>query len=344
MMIKLSFRKGGDKAFYTALKRSLKGQAWEVNAISTRPSNANTAGNGTSVRSGISGIMHAVETRAQTQDTHMSDALKDLEALMVKAKDMVKLAGELNERLTAVSAAPHPRLLGLAMENTPVTMDMIKDERIWVEELARELGGVLQGSRTGTRASEGTGGGMMKRRGIIALDEVWGGWNRARGVALIPPSTLVLVLPHLPTYTNPPIRALELPSSLKVLHAPEYAPGAFGDRIRAMLAIEEGGATATQDIGGRAGVPKSTLTSTSTTEIAQAEGITIALAEEMVQLVERDGGVSRDDGRCVIHERLSERSLEHDGDTGGGAGAWTGGGEVKWWINVFFGYVWDGQE
>lgn len=29
-MMKLSFRKGGDKAFYAVLKRSLMGKAWEV--------------------------------------------------------------------------------------------------------------------------------------------------------------------------------------------------------------------------------------------------------------------------------------------------------------------------
>jgi ESCRT-II complex subunit VPS36 len=45
---------------------------------------------------------------------------------------------------------------------------MIKDEDKWINELAKELAGVLKG--------------MMKDRGIIALDEVWGGWNRARGV------------------------------------------------------------------------------------------------------------------------------------------------------------------
>ena len=33
-MIKLSFRKGGDKAFYAVLKRSLMGKAWEVSIVS----------------------------------------------------------------------------------------------------------------------------------------------------------------------------------------------------------------------------------------------------------------------------------------------------------------------
>ena len=112
---------------------------------------------------------------------------------MAKAKDMVQLAAELNEKLTAVSSttttfssssltlvpSTEPEeatfirsslsQLGLQMANAPVTPDMMKDERKWIEELARELAGVLQG-------------GIMKERGIIALDEVWGGWNRARGV------------------------------------------------------------------------------------------------------------------------------------------------------------------
>lgn len=138
----------------------------------------------------------------------MEDALKDFEALTVKWRDMVKLAQELNERLTASStAAPAAAAagtgnadvmttqavepeeatfirsslaqLGLQMANAPVTLDMVRDERRWIDELARELAGVLQGSGGGGKdAREG----LMRRRGVVGLDEVWGGWNRARGV------------------------------------------------------------------------------------------------------------------------------------------------------------------
>lgn len=122
----------------------------------------------------------------------MDDALKDLDALMVKAREMVRLAGELNDRLTTVAeldassggadleTATFIRSslaqLGLRMTDVPVTLDMARDEKRWYEQLARELAGVLQG--TGGKS----GPGMMENRGIIALDEVWGGWNRARGV------------------------------------------------------------------------------------------------------------------------------------------------------------------
>ena len=57
---------------------------------------------------------------------------------------------------------------------------MIQDEKTWMEELARELARVLQGSWDD--GPEHKAGGIMKERGVIGLDEVWGGWNRARGV------------------------------------------------------------------------------------------------------------------------------------------------------------------
>jgi len=139
----------------------------------------------------IAGILQSVESSAQGQDMNLKSALQDLEALMIKARDMVQLAAGLNEKLNSVTidsnrssrnSTPIPRelpeeaifirsslaQLGLQVSNVPVTSDMITDEKKWVNELARELAEVL--------------GGMMRDRGIIALDEVWGGWNRARGV------------------------------------------------------------------------------------------------------------------------------------------------------------------
>jgi len=55
-------------------------------------------------------------------------------------------------------------------------------------------------------------------------------------------------------------------------------------------------------------------------DVAGEERLTVGLAGEMIGAVEADGEVCRDEG---------------------GTG---GGGEVRWWVNVFRGYVWDGQE
>lgn len=57
-------------------------------------------------------------------------------------------------------------------------------------------------------------------------------------------------------------------------------------------------------------------------------GLPVALVREMVESGEADGDFVRDDvGEAAI--------------VGGGSGT---GAEVRWWPNVFIGYVWDGQE
>ncbi|KAI0920303.1 hypothetical protein AcW1_002081 [Taiwanofungus camphoratus] len=277
-MIRLSFRKGGDKAFYGVLRRSLLGKGWEARGIgkgTTVDGSADSGSANATGLSGINGILRNVETTAATAQTDLDDALKDLEALMVKWKDMVRLAQDLNERLTAASSSPPSNSsslissstvssavtnteggmttmttqavepeeatfirsslaqLGLQMTNAPVTLDMIRDERRWIEELARELAGVLQ-DNGGRDKHEG----LMRKRGIVGLDEIWGGWNRARGVALIPPSTFLLVLPQLPNYTSPPIHMRTFQESgLSVLHTPPYTRAAFASRLVGLLTL-----------------------------------------------------------------------------------------------------------
>ena len=268
-----------------------------------------------------------MESSAQGRETHMKDALQDLEALRVKAKDMVKLAAELNEKLTITSPSRNSSepeeatfilsslsKLGLQMSNTPVTLDMMKDERKWFEELARELAGVLQATKAG----------IMKERGIIALDEVWGSWNRARGVgtssyqikiiqfmilylylktALIPPSTFLQVIPLLPAHTEPVIQHRAFPSGLNVLHTPPYTQAAFSARISSLLELSG---------------PKTTM------EIAAEENLTVSLVTEMMDAIEVDGAVCRDAA-----------------NSGSGSGTIS---EFRWWGNLFVDYIWDGPE
>ena len=70
-----------------------------------------------------------------------------------------------------------------------------------------------------------------------------------------------------------------------------------------------------------------------TIEVAQEEDLPIGLTQEMLDEVETDGEICRDDGGAGV-DMFSE-SL---GGSEGGAG-----GEVRYWVNIFRGYVWDGQ-
>ncbi|RXW13357.1 hypothetical protein EST38_g12496 [Candolleomyces aberdarensis] len=299
----------------------------------------------------------------------MQDALQDLEALRVKAKDMVRLAAELNDKLTAAAAAASSdnvnananvldepeeatfirnSLTQLGLQTTsnlgggaPVTLDMMKDkdERKWYEELARELARVLQGSPKGLMSG--------RRRGIVALDEVWGGWNRVRGIALLPPSTLLSTLPFLPSYTSPPIHTRTFSKSgLKVLHTPPYSRTAFSNRLAEFLVEHgyggggDGGGKTSLEVAmemrleGEGGEgPNDELGDGN--DMGLEGGISLPLAQEMIEEAEEDGDVCRDD--------VGLAGLFSSAAAGGTEGVGAGGLEVRWWPNLFVGYVWDGH-
>lgn len=107
---------------------------------------------------------------------------------------------------------------------------------------------------------------------------------------------------NLHQHTSPPLSTRQFPSGLTVLHTPEYSEREFAQRLIASL-TPDGGKT--------------------TSIIAQHEGLGLGLVWEMIQGVEQQGDVVRDEGSS--------------------AGAWGEGSEVRWWANIFVGYVWDGQ-
>ncbi|EJD05043.1 uncharacterized protein FOMMEDRAFT_105283 [Fomitiporia mediterranea MF3/22] len=333
----LSFRKGGDKAFYAALKTALQQKEWEVRWKSGGGSQSHLPSGLSGISKFICGILQNIDTTALRTERGMSDAFEDLEALMSKAQYMVRLAKGLNEQLTAASRNPNPNSngveplepeeatfvrsslgqLGLNMKNTAVTADMSNDERKYLDQLAAELASVLEGgSDIGPRRQgEEQKVGIMKKRGIIGLDEVWGGWNRARGVALISPEVMLKTLPFLPHYTTPPITTRILSSGLRVLHTPAYSIPAFSTRLVAQL-VTSGPRT--------------------TSRIAEDEALSVGLVEELVSEVEEKGDICREDPLTVM-------AVDAESGDGGGGGM-SVGIEVKWWPNVFVGYAWDGQE
>jgi ESCRT-II complex subunit VPS36 len=127
---------------------------------------------------------------------------------------------------------------------------------------------------------------------------------------MIPPKTLLQVLPYLPTYTSPPIHDRKLSSGLMVLHTPQYTHSAFAARLTALLELE-GAKTAA--------------------EVSRTEDLTVGMTMEMINAVEADGSICRD-----------ETGDEKTGIGVGGVGE--GGRVVRWWRNIFEGYVWDGHE
>lgn len=72
-------------------------------------------------------------------------------------------------------------LVQLGLPTPALTQDMVRDDKLYLEGLAKELGVLLVGRN-------GSGGLMVgdHGRGVVGLDEVWVIWMRARGVGQSP--------------------------------------------------------------------------------------------------------------------------------------------------------------
>lgn len=184
--VRLSFRKGREKDFYAALKTAIVTKAWELSGGRMMAGQGESVTAKDTVTIGIDGILKTIDLNAQEQTTEMQDALQDLNALMLKAKDMVSLAQSFNARLSSnqnneTSTIVKSSLLKMGLETPALTQDMVRDEEEYHQGLARELAGILTSS-----ASSATGQALMSDdkngRGIVPIEEIWCIWNRARGI------------------------------------------------------------------------------------------------------------------------------------------------------------------
>ncbi|GAA5907646.1 hypothetical protein JCM6882_008937, partial [Rhodosporidiobolus microsporus] len=394
--VRLSFRAGGASAFYAALKAALGERKWEVtggkgSGKGSGKSVGGAAGVGEKKEGGeegvgIDAILRTLSLNTREREDSMDVALKDLESLMGKAKEMIALAQSISTQLNSPAAASSSpsstassseaaqaqslassSLLSLGLKPTStsssssaagllssaVTAADAKTEREYHLSLAKELLAVLEG------------GAVVERMGgIVGLDEVWCFWNRARGVALVPPTDLrhaVSLLSSLPSSSfssstssrpSPPPLALRTFSTtrLSVLHTPHYSLPSFTRRVLDLLdyksavvaslaepeVVAEG--LGVEDEGQREGA--------GLLELARAEGggVSVGLVRELVALVEMG------DPDRPPTSSSSSRGARAGGrvcrDEQGGVGG--GGSGVRWYRNWISeaqagGWGWDGQ-
>jgi len=301
--VRLSFRRGGEKTFYAALKTALLAKEWDY----TRPAirGQSKTSSGPSATLGIDGILKTIDLDARERDEDLQEALQDLQALMSKAKDMVTIAQSLNAKLEAQEAQSRltngsepsqsdatlirSSLVTLGLPSGAVTPDMVRDDKMYHQELARELAAILTGSGTNANAKATAvmsvaGGG----RGLVSLDEIWCLWNRARGVALVSPRELTVACKYLPEVTQPPLNIRTFKSGLTVLFSPQFSDDTFASRILSLMNSRSMGQTNPTAI---------TALGIMTLDVARFEGLSVFLADEMMtHLEERSGLICRDAG------------------------------------------------
>ncbi|BGP58085.1 hypothetical protein JCM8202_006214 [Rhodotorula sphaerocarpa] len=350
--VRLSFRRGGEKAYYAALKEALAQKAWDFSTAVSKDGRRSTGvgGNGPDTSKstgeeasrsgvGIEAIMRGMDLDSRDRGDSLDDALKDLDSLMKKAKDMISLAESINGRLASKAASEaagtaeerqavslaSTSLQSLGLVSAAVTPDLVSDAKRYHQELAKELAEVLRKGKV-----------MERQGGIVGLDEVWCLWNRARGVALVSPKDLRLAAPYLPTYsltTSDAVRVRVFPSGLTILYAPRFSLPAFASRLFDLLDLRQAivASLSEAEASGLGEIERREREGVNVLEVAQAEKLSVGLAKEMMDLLEMGeaGG-----GSATSSDRRGGGHVVRDDQGGEG---------TRWFRNLISSAIWDGQ-
>lgn len=264
--IKYSFHNGGCETFHEHLVRALGRKSWIVEDTRKKATEPRRFSHR---EAGIGGVLRRREEKRREQAALTDEAFSDIDALMQKAKDVVRLAeriaAERKRREAAASGAGAAEegqrlgdlLLGMGI-TSPVTRAGTGAQ--YHEELARQLSHFLRVP-------------LERAGGLMVLPDVYCLYNRARGTELVSPEDLLAACELLQKLSlGMRLRAFD--SGVKVVQADSFSEEATTARLTALL-----------DERGNVSAP----------ELASAWGIPLAVAKELLLTAELAGRLCRSD-------------------------------------------------
>ncbi|KAI8824178.1 EAP30/Vps36 family-domain-containing protein [Fimicolochytrium jonesii] len=265
--IKLSFRNGGMSEFLKALKASLVEKAWERDVPEEKPLRSAPLQPSPGL-GGITSIIRSVEQSNQRTGDTLGEAFTDLDALMAKAADMVRLAEDISTKLAQTSTpsgdessemvAFRSYLIDLGI-SSPVTKKSTGN--LYTKQLTRQLADFLEKV-------------LAKHGGMIALTDLYCLFNRARGTALISPNDLRTCCNTFEELRLP-YRVRKFDSGLLVVQSSNHRDEEVIARVHAHVRAAKDGLQA-QDL-------------------ATLEHVSVVLAAEQLSMAESHGVICRDD-------------------------------------------------
>ncbi|KAI9224815.1 EAP30/Vps36 family-domain-containing protein [Blastocladiella britannica] len=261
--IKISFRGGGEKGFYSALLDAIREHRWAATAASDqppRPSSQSDLASGSSSPSssmlhapaaspaslvsatpppaprsmGLSGIVAQHEKTQSTQREAMSSAFSDLDALMAKAQDMVNLSATIASKLKSLN---RPSSTEMTTESS--TDALVAEFRGYLLSLGATTAIGVESAALGKRATgddrdralardvaEVLAAVLPSHGGILGMNDLYCMFNRARGISLVSPSDLWTATQQFPALGLPCV-ARELDSGARVVHTARFADHAL---------------------------------------------------------------------------------------------------------------------
>ncbi|KAF6036320.1 VPS36 [Bugula neritina] len=262
--VRWSFQKGGQTEFMRQLKDVVGRRLWEVRKAPTNQGSSYQVGK---LKQGIAGIEKKINEQQRRTDSTISAAFEDLDALMVKAKEMVaiskSIAAKIEQKQGNITEDETVRfksyLLSLGIPD-PVTRDSHKSNSKYLLELSKQISSVLVTP-------------LQECGGMMTLTDVYCRINRARGVELLSPQDLYDACKLLPS--------MDLPVTLKT-----YGSGV---RLIQLRSSDE------ESVVAETALLVEERNCLSADELARVIGLSVIIAKERLLLAEQKGKLCRDD-------------------------------------------------
>jgi len=270
-IIRLGFKHGGRDPFLVKYKNILHTKPWEVEEA---PLHKQSSQFSTSM-AGVGGIMKTLNKKAEETDNSLSRAFTDLNALMLKAKEMVALA----ERFSAAQEREQKENKGSTSNVEDMEFRSYLLQMGIASPVTKQTAGSLYHTELSRQLSDwlirGRGGksGILISTAMIPLPDIYCYFNRARGSELISPEDLYRAC-VLFEDLNLPVRLRRFDSGVLVVQSSVHNDTTIATHIKQL--VEEHG-------------PLTAL------DVAKYKRLSPALTLEQLQTAERHEFLCRDE-------------------------------------------------
>lgn len=230
--IKLSFRKGGEGKFKELLDQALEAIQWErlertgaVNKNAVHVNAPKEPKHETKSGAGIFALEKLGEHQRQQNETILSSSLEDLEVLMFKFQDLIKLSGSFSK---LVKASSHS-----SVTTVMPPLDIKKSSALYHNELARHISEFLVNNH------------LTKTSSIVTSQEAFANYNRfltstlGFGTELVTPQDFKKAIQLFETLNLPVELKFYEKSALGVLTLRQLKPNSYQKFILEYLIDQE---------------------------------------------------------------------------------------------------------
>lgn len=299
--IKISFRDGGEKAFYEKLKWAMVQRKWLLQSAppipesthlpnadnqlghSSRNSNGRLPSRAQSA--GIAGLERRGLDIRMRNEAVIGSAFEDMDALMASAKEIIALAESFARKNANGSSANADQIIAESAKSLDMvtTKDMLgqssSGDSLYLAELSRNLAEYLTDDSKGILKKEG---------GIMSLVDLWAVFNRSRGgVELISPSDFEKAA-RLWEKLQLPVRLRQFRNKLLVVQQADRTDDKTIAQLLSWLQELHVSSTSPSDMDFG--------TYISAQGAAQRFGWSVGVATEELEMAEEKGALCRDEG------------------------------------------------